>query len=420
MVPVTRMLTLAAVAAAVALATAQSPSPAAPAPADKPECRAADGRPHLNTPNLAANCPDLFAWSKFVEVNAPAPNARGKVLWETWATDPNTFPATPNPALCNTPNPPPGTCPVWPSADAPHTMLFAAKRADDDNDPSTPPPHAIAAPPPPTTTKGVPPDLGAIAGETIRRNRVTFDYIVKNALWYQEGLKQRFNENFTIELPLASIEVKLNWLPMSYVADPSRYFTVLDDKNVLQGLVAMHITTKDLPNWYWATFEHVDNPGRCDFIGCRDSFGATPAFRPARGELKLAYPPEALTPGLLAMMKAANLNPVFQNYRLKGSQTDFTDSRGEPTLVGNSVTEYGFVPTASCITCHSRAGTDWNGQKPANLRIFGEKLSGQTFNGPADPEMFYDRNDPSRRYMMQSDFVWAIPFRAQPIGGKKK
>jgi hypothetical protein len=408
---VTRMLTLAVVFFAMTLATAQSPPPAAPAPADQPECRAADGRPNFNTPNLAANCPDLFAWTRFIEVNGPAPNAKGKVLWETWATDPDTFPAAPNPTLCKTPNPPPGTCPVWPAVEAPHTILPAAKRAGDS---STPLATATSSP-----VKGVPPDLGAIAGETIRRNRVAFDYIVNHALWYQEGLKQRFNENFTIKFPVASIEVKLNWLPMSDVSDPSRYFTVLDDKQVRQGLVAMHISTKDLPNWYWATFEHVDNPGRCDFIGCRDSFGANPAFRPPRSELKVAYPAETLTPALLALMEAANLDPVFQNYRLKGSQTAFTDSRGEPTLVGNSVTEYGFVPTASCITCHSRAGTDWNGQKPDNLRIFGEKLGGQTFNGPTEPELFYDRNDPFRRYMMQSDFVWAIPFRAMPIGGKK-
>ena len=51
--------------------------------------------------------------------------------------------------------------------------------------------------------------------------------------------------------------------------------------------------------------------------------------------------------------------------------------------------------------------------------MFGEKLGGQTFNGPPDVELFYDRNNPFRRYMMQSDFVWALPFRAQPIGGKK-
>jgi hypothetical protein len=409
---VTRMLPLAIVVVAVSLATAQAPPPATPPPADRLECRAADNRPNLNTPNLAANCPDLFAWTRFIAVNGPASDAKGKVIWETWATDPDTFPAAPNPALCKTPNPPPGACPSWPATEAAHTILSAAKRADDRSSSS------VAAAPVPL--KGVPSDLGAIAGETIRRNRVTFDYIVNNAIWYQEGLRQRFNENFTIQFPVASIEVKLNWLPMSYVPDPSRYFTVLDDKNVRQGLVAMHITTKDLPNWYWATFEHVDNPGRCDFIGCADSFGAVPPFTPPRTELKRAYPAETLTPALLALMKAANLNPVFQNYRLKGSQTDFTDSRGEPTLVGNSVTEYGFVPTASCITCHARAGTDWNGQKPANLRIFGEKLGGQTFNGPPDPELFYDRNDPFRRYIMQSDFVWAIPFRAQPIGGSKK
>jgi hypothetical protein len=412
----TRLLSLAVLAFGITLATTTAQSPPVPAPADKAECRSASGGPNLDTPNLAANCPDLFAWTKFIEVNGPVPNTKGQVLWQTWATDPNTFPAKPDPTQCKQPNPPPGTCPAWPVTDAPHAVLPAASRFDDDNNPATPPPP-IAVPPPPA--KGVPPDLGAIAGETIRRNRPTFDYIVANDLWYQEGLKQRFNENFTIEFPMTSIEVKLNWLPMSNVSDPSRYFTVLDEKQVLQGLVAMHVTTKDLPNWFWATFEHVDNPGRCDFIGCVDSFGTTPQFTPPRSELKRPYAAEKLTPALLALMKAGNLPPVFQNYRLKGSQTDFTDSRGEPTLVGNSVTEYGFVPTASCITCHSRAGTDWNGQKPANLRIFGEKLGGQTFNGPPDVEMFYDRNDPFRRYMMQADFVWAIPFRAQPIGGKK-
>jgi hypothetical protein len=412
----TRLLFLAVLVFGITLATAQSPAVPAPAPADKAECRTTSGGPSLDTPNLAANCPDLFAWMKFIEVNGPVPNTKGRVLWQTWATDPDTFPAKPDPARCKAPNPPPGTCPAWPVADAPHSVQPAANRFDDDDDPATPAPAIPVAAPP---GKGVPPDLGAIAGETIRRNRATFDYIVDNALWYQEGLKQRFNENFTIELPLASVEVKLNWLPMSYVSDPSRYFTVIDEKQVLQGLVAMHVTTKDLPNWYWATFEHVDNPGRCDYIGCVDSFGTAPSFTPPRSELKRPYAAEKLTPALLAMMKAANLAPVFQNYRLKGSQTDFTDSRGEPTVVGNSVTEYGFVPTASCITCHSRAGTDANGKKPDNLRIFGEKLGGQTFNGPPDVELFYDRNNPFRRYMMQADFVWAIPFRAQPIGGKK-
>jgi hypothetical protein len=34
-----------------------------------------------------------------------------------------------------------------------------------------------------------------------------------------------------------------------------------------------HISSKDIPNWIWATFEHVGNPGRCDYTGCNDSYG---------------------------------------------------------------------------------------------------------------------------------------------------
>jgi hypothetical protein len=45
--------------------------------------------------------------------------------------------------------------------------------------------------------------------------------------------------------------------------------------------------TKDLPNWFWATFEHVDNPDRCKILGCHDSFGLTPGgdVSPALKEL---------------------------------------------------------------------------------------------------------------------------------------
>ena len=35
---------------------------------------------------------------------------------------------------------------------------------------------------------------------------------------------------------------------------------------------------------------------------------------------------------------------AYRNYRLKGSQVDFDDGEGRPLLLGNSVTESGFVP----------------------------------------------------------------------------
>lgn len=378
---------------------------------DQAECLAEDGQPNLDVPNLAMNCPDLYAWLQFIQVNTPATHHPNAVTWELWATDPLTFPAKPAPERCKQQSS--SGCPVWPTSIVQTEMLLPSKR-----NPTLHPPSLRAS----VTAnaglgQGVPNDLGAIATETIRRNRASFDYIVAHDLWYQEGLAARFKEGFKIDFPLESVELKLNWLPMKYVKDPSRYFTTVINGE-LQGLVAMHVSTKTLPNWFWSTFEHVDNPGRCDYIGCYDAFGSEPRWIPEKEMLQTHYPLGRLTPALERLMGQAKLDPVFQNYRLKGSQTDFTDSMGSATLLGNSVTEYGFVPTASCITCHGRAGVDWNGKKPANLRIFGEKLSGQTFNGPLDPELFYDDNDPSRRYVMQVDFVWAIPFRAQPIGGK--
>ncbi len=65
--------------------------------------------------------------------------------------------------------------------------------------------------------------------------------------------------------------------------DPTLYHvnTVTEDgKPVPYALVAMHVISKMVPNWSWATFEQVNNPGRCDILGCVDSFGAVPARVP--------------------------------------------------------------------------------------------------------------------------------------------
>jgi hypothetical protein len=196
----------------------------------------------------------------------------------------------------------------------------------------------------------------------------------------------------------------------------------------------MHITSKALPNWFWATFEWAGNAGRCDFIGCHDCFGVTPHHVPSNTkQVGQVYPAGTLTPELLMMFEKGGLTGEWgkqmQNYRLKGSQTDYTDSYGNPVLVGNSVTEGGFVQTASCMTCHSRAAVDSNGK--SSFPIFGEKQGlplestspGQyqtqftTYNGVPDPNWFYFFTGTASPKMinMQTDFVWAIPFRAQPV-----
>jgi hypothetical protein len=111
------------------------------------------------------------------------------------------------------------------------------------------------------------------------------------------------------------------------------------------ALVAMHVISKLVPNWTWETFEHKDNPGRCDVLGCRDAFGAQQAVVAplSATESEQHYGDCLKTSALMALIDKTKWDPAYVNYCLKGSQTDFTDATGLAIRVGNSVTENGFV-----------------------------------------------------------------------------
>src|SRR5579872_203157 len=47
--------------------------------------------------NPAVNDPDQFAWKVFVRINSAAKNNTNDAIWETWATDDDTFPTQPDP-----------------------------------------------------------------------------------------------------------------------------------------------------------------------------------------------------------------------------------------------------------------------------------------------------------------------------------
>jgi hypothetical protein len=193
----------------------------------------------------------------------------------------------------------------------------------------------------------------------------------------------------------------------------------------------MHVTSKVLPNWFWATFEWSGNPGRSDYIGSRDSFGAdyggpNPKFQAPSDQVGGEYPPGNVTPQLRDMFKKAGFDDAWTaqwlNYRLKGSQADFTDSTGVPTLLGSSVMEEGFVPSSSCITCHGRAAVTAAGKDAFPVAGFKPRLPGEpveSYNGNLDPNWFWRfAFDPSGKAQqvpvnLQTDFVWAIPFRAK-------
>jgi hypothetical protein len=235
----------------------------------------------------------------------------------------------------------------------------------------------------------------------------------------------------TVNFPVDSVEVKTNWLPVSLLATyypgiPQDHFYIATDMVNGQpqqyALIAMHVISKEVPNWTWATFEHHANRGRCDFLGCTDNFGAQVAYVPPadnQGQNQgTVYATCTPTPALQAMFTAAGINSVFANYCLKGSQTDFTTADGLAVRVGNSVTENGFVPQASCMTCHGEANITAQGKATTSFGFVGG--SGQV--GPLNPSFYwsggsgqapyYNGQPGLTRTAISADFVWSIPFCA--------
>jgi hypothetical protein len=181
-----------------------------------------------------------------------------------------------------------------------------------------------------------------------------------------------------------------------------------------------------VPNWTWATFEHMNNPGRCDVIGCNDTFGANPPATAPHGNPGQQYPNCTKSAALSALFASNKIDPAFTNYCLKGTQTDFTDAQGVQTRLGNSVTEQGFVDTASCITCHGRAAYSFatGGWSPNRVFLYNSTPIGPT--GPLDPGQFwlYPQMDPMRPQnapiFRATDFVWSIPFCAVDAAGNSR
>jgi hypothetical protein len=174
-----------------------------------------------------------------------------------------------------------------------------------------------------------------------------------------------------ITFPWDAVEIKVDWVPTSsfnpsfQCPDPSGTLYTETINGTCYAMVGLHISSKVLPNWLWATFEpnsSVTNPNRCDpklYDTCFDPWGTTSSAPYAKGQ---AVPPQSAP--LQQAMTAAGLNKAFKNYYLTGVQTEFV-SNGQPVPLGSSFVEFnaGVAPgTASCITCHSYAYFD--GQPP--------------------------------------------------------
>ncbi len=329
--------------------------------------------------------------------------------------------------------------------------------------------------------------------EVVFRNKPFFDYVFRNDLYNTEGIVKVFEANAAdlsgpktgapyhladggstlaeISFPSDAVMIKSDWLSreraeaMGLHDDPHNPYvkmsitsSVLDDNgSILQPgehwLVAIHFSSKDIPNWVWTTFEHVNNPGRCDYTGCEDSYGYTSPDKVAAGLARnytrpnevcdgLPLPSYVLDPGgtypggerrtslsevFAALHIGTDDNPTlvpqpadraWLSYRLKGTQVDFTDATGHPAHLGNSVTEAGFVTSSSCMTCHARASTNAGGTTPLPLGVFVNGLTESGYlpsaNGTPVPEWYNTSGQPPTLLALQTDFVWGF-LLANPI-----
>jgi hypothetical protein len=301
---------------------------------------------------------DQLAWETFVQVVAPSGNPGATAVeFETWASDQDIYVA-------------PGSTPHWPTANAPkllrasplgQTHLSHNLKILSVPQGSCSPPQGTAA----ATAAGFP--ANGCIGEEVRRNWASFQYIVSNGLWSVDGLKKAYAQKLVVDLPADAIEFKgdwvkvtdlMAWLHLTSAQVHQQYYVNSASSGGAPtefALVAFHFSTKQQKDWVWGDFEHQMNPGRCDTIGCNDSFGAAQAAVKPNAKAWQPYGACKKSPALAAMMTNAGIAAVWQNYCLKGSQVTF-GTAAKPSLLGNSVIEAinADVPisSSSCISCH--------------------------------------------------------------------
>jgi hypothetical protein len=359
--------------AGVALTIALKPTPAInrvePAADPPPGGRAADVA-------AARDHPEAFAWRVFDYLDRQAePGAAGlahparpigrydedaPVVWETWALVSGARASQAGSEVFRADGADPGPWGGWPRArGAP--KLMATRLAFPHETPSS----------------------------EIRINRAGYDFIRSRALYNLDGVRAAVSAALSpaaprpVAFPTATQEIKARWRDLGASPAPpvlaSYHWRRISGR--YWGLAALHLTTKDLRDWFWADFEHID--------------GAGSSGRPELAGTK------------------------WDHYRLEGVQTGFTDARGAPTVLASPVIEAGFQHT-SCITCHARAAA---GFADGSLR----HPRAESFNvdrggaPPAVPDSANpDLGAPAPALFgrppvfAQTDFVWSIALRAKP------
>jgi hypothetical protein len=381
----------------------------------------------------ASDWPSKHAWDLFISLNHPA-------LPKTVAR------GVPD---CSKPFGTPGTTSVWETWRNAGSEVYKDDGSEpplwDDNSLPDEKPGRVPALPSPNArvTVRFSPDDGIFHnsggfGET-RLNRATYEFVKNQCLFSMEG-QMRYAQAIIagkkppIQFPPDSIEAKAAWVDFSDSKGDQSNIPIPADKQATYytaefngkrfGLIALHILTKDLTNWFWASFQHKDTPPDPFLNTPADTYGPPPEVR----------------------------GTVWENYRLGGTQVDFTLPTGEATLLSDYHVEFDFERT-SCMTCHALAAISGQivippGSKRPTASIprsqaiaicaitptspvisatntdckallgdsaFQPKTDELvTERGVPDPKWFQKNGDP---YYFQTDFVFSIPFRGKREAG---
>ena len=213
-----------------------------------------------------------------------------------------------------------------------------------------------------------------------RMNKVTYEFVRSQKLYSIEG-QAAFAKDVIdgkkppLSFPVDAMEVKGAWI--EFTAEDiqngkDRRYYVAEFNGKKYGLTSLHIITKDIPNWFWSTFHHVESP--TTGAETPDTFG-----RPAVLQ-----------------------GTVWQNYKLGGTQTDFVTSIGAKTLLSDPYIEKGFE-RSSCITCHSQARRDPTGPLPRPFN--------SAFDAGAPNESWFVRDN--KPFVAQMDFLFSLATRAR-------
>jgi cytochrome c peroxidase len=368
-------------------------------------------QPH--DPQRAAQNPDEYAWRLFVALNWPADSSRraanpgaplgakGPVVWEIWANAQQVYREDGS-------DPGPWTKAMQPdTADESRFETLSLKDAPNAR-------HIVGGHMVPVTD----PAAAAKRLTEIRMNRAALEYIRSEQLYNLDGQLRALEAGRVVSFPSQATEVKAKWRPIR-PDEQSRYHTVkvrfADGTERLYGLTALHIVSKDLPSWFWATFEHVDNPTLGDTEGWQ--LPSIDRFACAAEAADCNRAPRGI--GLDGT--------VWQNYRLRGTLTRFVDDTQRPLLLANSELEAGMQRTSSCMTCHARSSIGLVDGVPTRLPIFDVSLAQNPLEagasvGPGERrgyvgmprrEWFQAASASGRPLFAQLDFVWSLS-KARP------